>query len=42
MRGLFHEPVGVDFARAVARGMRARLTDPSPEALSRVTLLANR
>ncbi|PWJ22226.1 double-strand break repair protein AddB [Jannaschia seohaensis] len=40
MRGLWHEPVGVDFARAVARGLRARL-DPAPEALARVTLLTN-
>ncbi|TFL20148.1 double-strand break repair protein AddB [Jannaschia formosa] len=40
IRGLWHEPVGVDFARAVAHGLRARL-DPAPEAMARVTLLTN-
>lgn len=41
IRGLFHEPVGVDFSRALAIGLRARLGDPSPEALARVTVLVN-
>ena len=41
MRGLYHEPVGVDFAAATARGLRARLAGQPPEALARVTLLVN-
>ncbi|MGB3408555.1 MAG: double-strand break repair protein AddB, partial [Jannaschia sp.] len=39
--GLYHEPLGVDFSRAVVAGLRSRLDDPGPEALSRVTILAN-
>ena len=39
--GLYHEPLGVDFSRAVVAGLRHRMDDPSPERLSRVTILTN-
>ncbi|WGH80442.1 hypothetical protein [Jannaschia ovalis] len=41
IRGVFHEPPGVDFSRAVVAGLTARLADAPPEALARVTLLVN-
>ncbi|GIT92557.1 double-strand break repair protein AddB [Jannaschia pagri] len=41
IRGLFHEPPGVDFSRAVVAGLRARLSGHPPEAMARVTLLVN-
>ena len=41
MRGLFHEPMGVDFSTTFAAGLRARLNGQPPEAMARVTLLVN-
>ncbi len=41
IRGLFREPVGVDFAASMASGLRARLEGQPPEAMARVTLLVN-
>lgn len=38
---LFALPAGVDFPRALADGLQARLTPLSPEARARVTLLVN-
>ena len=41
IRGLYHEPCGVDFSTALARGLRARLGEAGPEALARCTILVN-
>lgn len=41
MRGLFHEPLGVDFATSLARGLHDRLEGQPPETMTRVTLLVN-
>ena len=41
IRGVFHEPPGVDFSRAVVAGLRRRLGEAPPEALARVTILVN-
>ncbi|MCK0168837.1 double-strand break repair protein AddB [Jannaschia sp. S6380] len=41
MRGLYGEPLGVDFSHSLAAGLRARLRDHPPEAMARVTLLVN-
>lgn len=41
MKGLWHEPLGVDFSAAVIDGLRARLGDAPPEALARVTILVS-
>ena len=41
MRGLFQEPMGVDFSVSLARGLRARLAGAPPEAMARVTVLVN-
>ena len=41
VRGLFHEPCGVDFSQALADGLRARLGHAGPEALAHCTILVN-
>ena len=41
MRGLHREPLGVDFAAALAQGLRDRMAGEPPEAMARVTLLVN-
>ncbi|SFJ75543.1 double-strand break repair protein AddB [Jannaschia pohangensis] len=41
MKGLFAEPMGVDFSAALADGLHARLTGSTPQAMARVTLLTN-
>ena len=39
MRGLYQEPIGVDFSTTLARGLRARLEGTAPEAMARITVL---
>ena len=41
MRGMHHEPLGVDFATSLARGLHHRMAGEPPEAMARVTLLVN-
>ncbi|WP_281826624.1 PD-(D/E)XK nuclease family protein [Jannaschia rubra] len=41
IRGLHAEPMGVDFSRTFAEGLRARLARTPPEAMARVILLVN-
>ncbi len=41
MRGVFCEPMGVDFSVSLAHGLRARLGEAPPEAMARVTVLVN-
>lgn len=38
---LFAEPPGADFPARVAKGLRARLSDQSPEAMARVEIITN-
>ncbi|MBM2575828.1 double-strand break repair protein AddB [Jannaschia sp. Os4] len=38
---LCYEPLGVDFSRALAAGLRARLAGRPPEAMARVTVIVN-
>ncbi|SDY27586.1 double-strand break repair protein AddB [Jannaschia faecimaris] len=41
IRGLYREPVGIDFSASFASGLRRALRDQPPEAMARVTLLVN-